>query len=122
MDTNKTSLPCGRKDGGEACPNPGIWQPVLLIYAPYIHGFNEPVRAALGLAVCGEHKDSAVVADFLSDEGWAQIADGFRQIGRVDPDRRRTQLAWRSYADIAAELQAARARGESITELRRRLG
>lgn len=96
---------CAREEEpGMKCPWPGDWQPVLLLYAPAEYHSPQPIRAALGMAVCDRHKDVARLEHFLSGPGWAQIVEGLRRAGKVAPDRARTQLAWRRYRDIGEEL------------------
>jgi hypothetical protein len=105
---------CARKtDDGMRCIADGEWQPVLMMYAPFIHGNSSPVTAPLGLAVCQKHKQEATLDHFLSDEGWEQIAAGFDAIGRVVPDRKRTKLAWRKYGDIQAEFGCGEGEGRA---------
>lgn len=111
---------CRKMPDGTPCPGEGIAQPVLLIYAPKKYGNCSPIKAALGLAVCQKHERSARVEDFVSDDGWKQIENEFAAVGRVLPDRSRTQLAFQPYADLEALMKVARERGAPIATLGKR--
>lgn len=107
---------CKKKmNDGSQCPNPGRWQPVLLLYPPHIYGFNEPFKVALSLTVCDGHQRGAVLDDFVP-EAWPTIIAGFEAHRRVPPEKSRTQLAWMDIRDVKA-MQRAKDRGERITAL-----
>lgn len=50
--------------------------------------------AHLGMMFCDDCREKRVAQDFIADEGWAQITSAFRALGKADPVRARTELAW----------------------------
>jgi hypothetical protein len=100
---------------GSACLNPGVWQPMFLLYAPGAHSGCAPARVLLGLRICEMHKQVSMLSDFLSEEGWVRIQIGFRKANRIEPDRARTQLAWQRYSDIQEELRKLRVKEPHFT-------
>lgn len=48
----------------------------------------------MSLNVCDACMDKTTVDDLLSDEGWATLVAAIASIGKVEPERKLTQLAW----------------------------
>lgn len=78
------------------CSNPGRWMPILFFWFDLKH---PPARAACSLRICDEHKASSTVEDFLTDDGWEQIVNGFKKQGLKTPDRSLTKLDWKGPFD-----------------------
>lgn len=77
---------CGKVD----CGARAIWRVgFTFVLRGYEHA---PCPAYLGLGVCDEHRASAKLEDFLSDDGWAGICEGFRAANRPPPTRELTTL------------------------------
>lgn len=81
------SKTCAKVD----CGKPGMWHPVLLLR---VHMGHQPAPALMNIVVCDHHKKVCTTDDFLTDQGWKQICAGFKQIGRQEPTRELTELAW----------------------------
>jgi len=76
------------------CSNDAKYHPSLLLFAPYKYNCNDPIRTILSLEICEDHKISASLDDFLSNEGWIQLCEMISKAGRVIPERKRTKLTW----------------------------
>lgn len=72
------------------CSAPSDVRPVLLIFSP-LPG-TCPARGVIGKEYCRACARLLTVDDFVTDAGWAQLAQGFTSIGRMQPDRSRLQL------------------------------
>lgn len=73
---------------------PGLKTPVLLGWAR-VERDHPPSRMVLeGLALCEPCAEAATPSDFISDEGWEQIVAAHRAMGKADPIREATGLAW----------------------------
>lgn len=72
---------CARAD----CGKPATKRPVLSFAAKVLpHGPR--ARGELGIGLCDQHA-VADPAEFVTDEGWAQICAGMAAMGRAEPDR-----------------------------------
>lgn len=89
----------------EGCTERAIWLPVLELRAPRRYGYHEPANVILALGICGDHKATSTLDDFLGDEAWESIADGFRLINRAAPDRGRTLLSWAGFEGASPLVQ-----------------
>jgi hypothetical protein len=67
------------------CSASATWRPIFS-FAAKSHPLGTRAKFALPLAVCDEHAASDPAA-FISDAGWQQIVEGFRQRGLGEPDR-----------------------------------
>lgn len=100
------SMQCGKiLEGGAQCGVAGAHCPVFVVYAPTSTKSDEPIRVQLPLVVCDEHRESAVIGDFLCDEGWAQIVGVVTKAGYAEPERSRTELAWEEVSSKSCEHQ-----------------
>lgn len=72
------------------CAAPSDVRPVLLIFSP-LPG-TCPARGVIGREYCAACARLLTVDDFVTDEGWTQIAQRFASIGKMQPDRARLQL------------------------------
>lgn len=85
------SAPCGHID----CPNEGTRHPTLLVSpADHPNYTGEPARITLGILVCDSHQGGTTAADFIVDEGWAQLEASFAAMHKARPDRATVGLAW----------------------------
>lgn len=76
------------------CENEGRWQPKLIFPAPRCCVGAEPAQSIVDLHLCDAHTHTATIDDFISDEGWAEIAAFFAARGNVVPARREIVLGW----------------------------
>lgn len=74
------------------CPHAARWLPKLLIYPPLPLQGGAP--ALLALPLCDACRLPLSINDLLTDEGFAAIAEGYRQARKIVPDRARTELTW----------------------------
>jgi hypothetical protein len=57
------------------------------------------------LGYCDAHKATAVLSDYLSDEGFTKLAKFIREAGKPIPDKSLTTLGWEPISpEDAAEL------------------
>lgn len=86
------------------CSHPAAFRPVIVIELPPIHAGRAPscARAKLEKNVCHIHRLVMTVADFLSLEGWRDLARGFKRAGFIVPDRERVALEWESVHEVTA--------------------
>jgi hypothetical protein len=75
------------------CPNTGTHHPVLLLRPLGYTG--APAEAVLGILVCPAHQEGKTAADFIVDEGWAQLQAVARAAGKAEADRASTGLVWK---------------------------
>lgn len=52
-------------------------------------------EAHMSLGVCAKHATTNI-DELVSDEGWAVLCETFRQVGRVEPERSKTEVRWLS--------------------------
>lgn len=90
MGEQSEMIKCDRQD----CQNEGAYHPVLLLYAPRKYNINDPIKSILSINVCEEHVKEDKLENFLSNEGWIQLCEAIASIGKVLPERSRTQLSW----------------------------
>lgn len=76
----------------DACPNPGIWQPILNLKSRS-DGTPTSLRFKT-IRACDEHKSASTVDSFLSDEGFDKLARHMRDAGKSIPQRKLTTLDW----------------------------
>lgn len=74
----------------KGCAAPSDVRPVLLIFSPLPGTY--PAQGMIGREYCAACARLLTVDDFLTDEGWAKIVDGFVRFGKMRPARSRTQL------------------------------
>lgn len=82
---------CARQD----CAHVGEthwWQPVLLLYA---QPHTTPAQAFIPFNVCDSCKARLTVADFMTEQSFAQVASAFARQGRARPLLHLTELTWR---------------------------
>mgnify|MGYP001558508631 CR=1 FL=1 len=72
---------CSRLIEGKQCPAEGVWRPLLEI-RPWVGYEKQPLGLMMSILVCEFHKQTAVLSDFLGDEGWAQITETLDKIKR----------------------------------------
>ena len=72
------------------CSEPAIWRPVLHLRPAEYSG--DPALAYVGLTLCDEHRAEATVEEFLTDQTWNSLLEGFHQAGAMVPTRRLTTL------------------------------
>lgn len=65
-------------------------RPVLLIFPPWPS--DCPARGMVGMEFCRPHGEALTVEDLVTDEGWEKILCGFDRLGRIAPERSRTQV------------------------------
>lgn len=82
---------CSVKD----CREKGEYKPVLVLYAEGNNG--TPAYASLNLPHCKQHVLSTTVKDLITDEGWEMIVSQFKNQGKIEPCRKRTQLQFIHY-------------------------
>jgi hypothetical protein len=68
----------------------GVWNPVLVVWAPNYRG--EPARVRMNLNVCELHRRQTNLEELLTDTMWAFIDRTITDMGKVRPDRRLTNL------------------------------
>jgi len=73
------------------CPNEGQWHPVFHIY---VHRSHSPAVAILPLLLCDDCKAKTTLEEYLTDDGWQKISDGFVNVGYQRPKRELTSLYW----------------------------
>lgn len=77
------------------CPNEGTRHPTLLVMPTGHPDYaGEPARLTLGILVCPAHQEGTTAADFIVDEGWAQIERVFAVAHKAPPDRATVGLVW----------------------------
>ncbi len=76
------------------CERTGEYVPVLFLRPPAVLG-NGAAQAELPLKFCYSCHFTLGWQDLVTDEGWAQICQGFHAAGRPPPARNRTQMIWR---------------------------
>lgn len=84
-------MKCARQDcpGGDA-----IVAPVVVLRAPQRYEPAPPLRAVLGLPTCAPCSRVVTLADVVNDDSWRALTASVRAVGRVLPDRTRTELVW----------------------------
>lgn len=75
------------------CPKPSELHPHLILRPP--DGLQGTAEAHLSLGVCAEHATTNI-DDLVSDEGWAVLVATFRETGRIEPERSKTEVQWLS--------------------------
>lgn len=96
-DSESNLIPLGRltpKCGRAGCERIALWRPVLLLRPPRPL-VNGTASAELPLKVCDTCRMTTGVEDYVTDEGWQQICEGFHSVGRPPPERSRTTIEWR---------------------------
>lgn len=68
------------------------WIPVLML--PPIGYAGPEAKAVLSLPTCESCRRTLSVDDILSEAGKAQVREGFRRMGKCDPDFARARLVW----------------------------
>jgi hypothetical protein len=81
----------------KGCTMDGIWNPVLVVWAPNHRGV--PIRPRVGLRLCELHRRTTKLEDILSDEIWSAICLACDTHGKVRPDRRLTGLEFAPAVD-----------------------
>lgn len=108
IDLSSTAYAPGAPDAGRGpgdgdvvscahtdCPNAGTRRPTLLVSpADHPNYTGEPARLTLGIFVCDIHQEGTTAADFIVDEGWAQIEAAFALAHKARPNRDTVGLAW----------------------------
>lgn len=80
------------------CTHPGIWHPVLILRPK---GYEGPgARAALPLVICAEHRMTMEAEDLIAEKGWDSICETFRRLGKAEPDRESTSIAFAPVGSI----------------------
>ena len=72
------------------CIMEGVWNPVLVVWAPNYRG--EPARVRINLNICELHRREIRLEYFLTDMMWGMIESNIAKMGRILPDRRLTNL------------------------------
>lgn len=72
------------------CTMAGVWNPVILLWAPNSQG--KPCASRLGLYVCELHRRQTKLEDLLTDDLWDTFVKHMKTYGLVEPDRRLTTL------------------------------
>lgn len=90
---------CARSD----CQATATATPVLILHPFALELMRadldpEPATMHLELPVCPEHQAVTSVDDLVTDDGWTDILQAFRSVGRVDPDRASLKLRWQPIA------------------------
>ena len=76
---------CGRVD----CDRPAAFTPVLLMW---VHKDHDPLEGHLGLKVCAHHAETATLADFMDENGFAVVCQNMLARGLQAPKRGLTEL------------------------------
>jgi hypothetical protein len=82
----------------------GIYHPMLMLPAPFPH--HKPggeAQIITTIPICEMHRRQLTARDFIADEGWEQLCDGFRQIGKMEPDRDKVWIKWIKIEDSPAK-------------------
>jgi|CXWL01.1.fsa_nt_gi hypothetical protein len=74
----------------KGCKDRSTVRPILLFFAPWPS--DCPARGMLGREYCSEHGTALRVDEFITDESWPKICDGFDCQGKVRPERARVTL------------------------------
>lgn len=74
----------------KGCDERSAVRPILLFFAPGPR--TCPAVGVLGKEFCGEHGTALRVDQFITDESWPKICDGFDRQGKVRPERTRVAL------------------------------
>lgn len=74
------------------CGEPSKWQIALVFFAAGHTQAHQGLVAEMGLALCDVHGKAATAADFLTDEGFAQVCHAMRMIGKAAPERALTKV------------------------------
>ena len=74
----------------KGCGTRSAVRPILLFFAPWPS--DCPARGVLGREYCAEHGGALQVDQFITDESWPRICDGFDRQGKERPERERVTL------------------------------
>jgi len=74
----------------KGCAVRSMVRPILFFFPPFPS--DCPARGVLGREYCGEHGTALRVDQFITDESWPKICDGFDRQGKVRPERARVTL------------------------------
>lgn len=77
------------------CDKPGTARPVLEL-RPRRDRPGPRLRFPAEISVCEEHRASATVETFLSDEGFDKVCRHLREAGKQAPPRKHVALLWES--------------------------
>jgi hypothetical protein len=102
-------MPCSQDD----CPETPTWRPVLELRPKA----DAPATRAsfTRLGYCERHKSTAILATFLSDEGFVKIAKYMAENGKPRPASKHCTLAWDPIAKDEAE-KLAGAQDRTLTD------
>lgn len=75
------------------CSHGAKWHPVLIAYAEGVpRDCAPPAIGRIGLPLCDEHMTEATPAMLLTEAGFRQIRQAFREAGYKAPDRERVEV------------------------------
>jgi hypothetical protein len=76
----------------DKCEKHAVWKPLLGMRTS-VRG-TEVIGRFRDLSLCEQHKDAALLADFLSASSWDKIVRYMREAGKPEPKRHLTTLRW----------------------------
>lgn len=74
------------------CDQPGSNRPRLMCRSKLAP--EHPCPVTLSLVICDKHRAESTVDNFMTDAGWAKLAEGFDHANLARPDRELLTLEW----------------------------